>query len=85
MHLSSILQPRPYTNFRAHISFRNRILCCYNELRLKELCNCQKYAVQDGHGMLPMLADSRREFVVIKAINFAVGLVIGAAALAVGY
>ncbi len=41
--------------------------------------------VQDGHGMLPMLADSRHEFVVIKAINFAVGLVIGAAALAVGY
>ena len=41
--------------------------------------------VQDGHGMLPMLAYSRREFVVIKAINFAVGLVIGAAALAVGY
>ena len=41
--------------------------------------------VQDGHGMLPMLADSRREFVVIKAVNFAVGLVIGAAALVMGY
>jgi len=41
--------------------------------------------VQDGHGMLPVLADSRREFVVIKAINFAVGLAVGAAALAAGF
>jgi len=41
--------------------------------------------VQDGHGMLPMLAHSRREFVLIKAINFTAGLVIGAAALALGF
>jgi len=41
--------------------------------------------VQDGHGMLPLLADSRRDFVVIKAINFAIGLVMGAAALAMGF
>jgi hypothetical protein len=41
--------------------------------------------VQDGHGMLPMLAQSRRTFVVIKAINFAVGLAVGAAALALGF
>jgi hypothetical protein len=40
--------------------------------------------VQDGHGMLPMLAQSRRTFVVIKAIDFAVGLAIGAAVLALG-
>ncbi len=41
--------------------------------------------VQDGHGMLPVLADSRREFVVIKAINFGAGLAVGAAALATGF
>jgi hypothetical protein len=33
--------------------------------------------VQDGHGMLPMLAHSRRAFLAIKAINLAVGLAIG--------
>lgn len=40
--------------------------------------------VQDGHGMLPMLAHSRRDFVRIKAINFAVGLIVGATALSLG-
>ncbi|MDX2480337.1 MAG: putative manganese transporter [Desulfuromusa sp.] len=33
--------------------------------------------VQDGHGMLPLLADSRWDFVRIKSINFAVGLLVG--------
>ena len=33
--------------------------------------------VQDGHGMLPMLAHSHRAFLAIKAINLAVGLAIG--------
>jgi hypothetical protein len=33
--------------------------------------------VQDGHGMLPLLADSRWDFVKIKAINVAVGLLVG--------
>ena len=33
--------------------------------------------VQDGHGMLPLLADSRRDFVKIKAINLIVGLLVG--------
>jgi hypothetical protein len=41
--------------------------------------------VQDGHGMLPVLANSRRQFVVIKAINFAVGLAVGALVLALGF
>jgi uncharacterized membrane protein len=41
--------------------------------------------VQDGHGMLPMLAQSRRAFVVIKGINFVAGLIVGAAVLALGY
>jgi hypothetical protein len=41
--------------------------------------------VQDGHGMLPMLAQSRKTFVTVKAINFVVGLAVGAAVLAFGY
>ena len=41
--------------------------------------------VQDGHGMLPMLAHSRRGFIVIKAINLLVGAAIGALALAIGF
>ena len=40
--------------------------------------------VQDGHGMLPVLADSRRAFVQIKAINFAAGFLVGALAMASG-
>jgi len=41
--------------------------------------------VQDGHGMLPMLAHSRREFVEIKAINLTVGLLAGAVIMALGF
>jgi hypothetical protein len=41
--------------------------------------------VQDGHGMLPVLAHSQREFILIKAINFGIGLLIGAAVLALGF
>ena len=41
--------------------------------------------VQDGHGMLPLLGESRRAFVVVKAINLAVGAAVGAAALVLGY
>jgi hypothetical protein len=41
--------------------------------------------VQDGHGMLPMLAHSRREFVEIKAINLTVGLLAGAMIMALGF
>ncbi|MFZ5981352.1 MAG: putative manganese transporter [Candidatus Zixiibacteriota bacterium] len=33
--------------------------------------------VQDGHGMLPVLAHSRRLFVLVKAINLIAGLVAG--------
>lgn len=40
--------------------------------------------VQDGHGMLPLLAHSRREFLLVKAINFCAGLAFGSAALAIG-
>ncbi len=41
--------------------------------------------VQDGHGMLPMLAESRGDFVKVKAINLAVGLLVGFAGVAGGW
>lgn len=40
--------------------------------------------VQDGHGMLPMLAHSRREFLIVKAVNFATGLLVGASCMSLG-
>jgi hypothetical protein len=39
--------------------------------------------VQDGHGMLPLLAESRREFVKVKLVNLVAGLLLGGA-LALG-
>ena len=33
--------------------------------------------VQDGHGMLPLLAESRRAFLKVKTINLVVGLLTG--------
>ena len=33
--------------------------------------------VQDGHGMLPLLADSRMNFLRVKGIGFGVGLLVG--------
>ncbi|KPL02328.1 MAG: hypothetical protein AMK75_02940 [Planctomycetes bacterium SM23_65] len=41
--------------------------------------------VQDGHGMLPLLAHSRRAFLGIKAINLVVGILIGAIVMLFGY
>ena len=41
--------------------------------------------VQDGHGMLPLLAESRRDFIWIKMINLAVGLGVGGLLLMLGY
>lgn len=41
--------------------------------------------VQDGHGMLPLLAHSRQDFVQIKLINLVVGLGVGALGLALGF
>lgn len=40
--------------------------------------------VQDGHGSLPLLAESRKGFLVIKAINIAVGLLVGVTGLLAG-
>lgn len=41
--------------------------------------------VQDGHGMLPMLAHSRRDFAIVKASAFATGLAFGGVALSMGF
>lgn len=40
--------------------------------------------VQDGHGMLPLLAHSRKAFFMVKLINLIVGLAVGAVFLALG-
>lgn len=40
--------------------------------------------VQDGHGMLPLLGHSRRDFIVVKLINLAAGLAVGYAFLLFG-
>jgi hypothetical protein len=41
--------------------------------------------VQDGHGMLPILAHSWRSFLKIKAVNLITGLLIGALMLGLGW
>jgi hypothetical protein len=41
--------------------------------------------VQDGHGTLPLLAESRREWVKVKAVNVAAGLLLGGALLLLGW
>ena len=41
--------------------------------------------VQDGHGMLPLLADSRSDFFRIKAINLIVGLILGLTGYFIGW
>jgi hypothetical protein len=40
--------------------------------------------VQDGHGMLPLLAESKRGFIFVKTINFILGLLIGLACYVIG-
>jgi hypothetical protein len=41
--------------------------------------------VQDGHGMLPLLAESRSDFLKVKGINLVAGLVVGAVLMALGW
>lgn len=40
--------------------------------------------VQDGHGMLPLLAVSGRTFLTVKGINLAAGLLVGGVLMALG-
>ncbi|MCF8294590.1 MAG: arsenic efflux protein [Bacteroidales bacterium] len=41
--------------------------------------------VQDGHGALPLLAESQKSFIWAKLINFFVGLVVGVGGLLLGF
>ncbi len=41
--------------------------------------------VQDGHGSLPLIAESPKAFTIVKIINVVVGLFIGAAGLLLGF
>lgn len=41
--------------------------------------------VQDGHGMLPLFAESKRAFIGVKLVNVAVGLVVGAVGVLFGF
>lgn len=41
--------------------------------------------VQDGHGSIPLLAESPRDFIKMKAINVLVGLIVGGLGIAFGF
>ncbi|MDY6967305.1 MAG: putative manganese transporter [Spirochaetota bacterium] len=41
--------------------------------------------VQDGHGMLPLLAHSRLDFIKVKVINLIAGLIVGSILLLLGF
>lgn len=41
--------------------------------------------VQDGHGMLPLLAESKRSFIIVKGINIVIGLFIGVLLIKIGF
>ncbi len=41
--------------------------------------------VQDGHGSLPLIAESPKGFAIVKAINIAVGFLVGGAGLLLGF
>jgi len=41
--------------------------------------------VQDGHGSLPLLAESRKGFFIIKAINVIVGFIVGITGILIGF
>jgi hypothetical protein len=41
--------------------------------------------VQDGHGAIPLLAESRKSFILLKLINAIVGLIVGGTILMIGY
>ncbi len=40
---------------------------------------------QDGHGMLPLLAESKRSFLAVKFVNIVVAFLVGLAAYAMGF
>ncbi len=40
---------------------------------------------QDGHGSLPLLAESQKSFIAVKAVNLLVALIVGASGLLMGW
>ena len=57
----------------------------YNESVIPMSTLVASSIVQDGHGMLPLLAFSRLEFVEVKVVNLAVGLIVGAILMTLGW
>ncbi len=43
------------------------------------------FIVHEGHGLLPLLAESRKSFVQIKAVKLLFGLLVGGLMLALGH
>jgi hypothetical protein len=41
--------------------------------------------VQDGHGAIPLLAESPRSFILLKAIKLGLGILAGATGLLLGF
>ncbi len=41
--------------------------------------------VQDGHGALPLLAETRRDFVRMKGVNLLIGTIVGLAGIMIGF
>lgn len=41
--------------------------------------------VQDGHGAIPLLAESPRSFIVMKAIKLVIGIIVGVAGIIMGF
>lgn len=41
--------------------------------------------VQDGHGAIPLLAESKKSFIVVKLVNLAIGFIIGAIGIYAGF
>ena len=64
-----------------HLAF----VTMFSEKRIPLSVLVASSVVQDGHGMLPLLAASKRAFVIVKLTNLIVGAALGAGMLAVGY
>ena len=41
--------------------------------------------VQDGHGAIPLLAESKRSFVVVKFVNLIIGFLVGLIGIYAGF
>ncbi len=41
--------------------------------------------VQDGHGAIPLLAESKKSFIIVKLLNLIIGFIVGIAGLTIGF